>query len=607
MASSFSPRAVGRCLLPLFLVLLEFVRPECAWTAQQQKQVLVLYSTRRDAQIAIVGERELPRILESGLQEEGLDYYSEYLDLARFPDAFHQNTLRDFLRLKYSEQRFDVIIAMHELALEFLGKNRNDLFPGVPIVFFSSSPETQRVPNSAGVVARLNLSGTLTLATELQPDAQQVFVVSDDGRWERRARAQFQSFVPRLRITYLTGLPTKVLEERLATLPEHSIVYYVIVERDGLGEHFHPIDYLDRLTAVANAPIYSWVDSTMDHSIVGGSLKNQKAEMQAVGKLALRILDGEPADAIPVSLVDLNALQVDWRELRRWGISEARVPAGTLVRFKEPSPWDRYKVYMLGAAAVVLAQTGLIAGLLLQRSRRRKAEQQVRGSQAALRTSHVRIRDLGARLLNAQETERSRIARELHDDISQQMALLTIDLELLGARPDETSKLASEALDRANAIARSVHDLSHRLHPAKLRLMGLVPALHALQRELPQSQIPITFEHDAVPPTLPADLTLCLFRVVQEALQNALKYSDATEILVQLRGRPEGLSLTIADDGVGFDVKTAWGKGLGLISMAERLEAIGASLEMHSSPGAGTRFEVTVPLKLVQDTETPAL
>ena len=109
------------------------------------------------------------------------------------------------------------------------------------------------------------------------------------------------------------------------------------------------------------------------------------------------------------------------------------MPAGTLIRFREPSAWDRYKVYILGARRSLLSQTVLIAGLLVQRTRRRQAEEEVRGSEAELRTSYERIRDLASRLLSAQETERSRIARELHDDISQQMALLTIDLELLAA------------------------------------------------------------------------------------------------------------------------------------------------------------------------------
>src|SRR6185503_11897977 len=97
---------------------------------------------------------------------------------------------------------------------------------------------------------------------------------------------------------------------------------------------------------------------------------------------------------------DLNVKQVDWRQLRRWGISEARVPAGTLVRFRQPSAWDRYKIYILSAAALLLAQSVLIAALLVQGERRRRAETQLRASQDSLRGSYERIRDLGVRLLD---------------------------------------------------------------------------------------------------------------------------------------------------------------------------------------------------------------
>jgi signal transduction histidine kinase len=232
----------------------------------------------------------------------------------------------------------------------------------------------------------------------------------------------------------------------------------------------------------------------------------------------------------------------------------------------------------------------------------------VRGSEAELLTSYDRIRDLAARLLNAQETERSRIARELHDDISQQVALLTIDLELAGGTDrGQAEKQTDEALNRAHAIAKSLHDLSHRLHPAKLRLIGLVAALHSLQRELSQSEIPVTFAHDNVPPTLPPDLTLCLFRIAQEALQNALKYSKAHEVSVHLSGGPEGITLAISDDGVGFDVAAVWGQGLGLISMAERLEAIGGTLKIHSAPGAGTRLDIKVPLDVLPSAESASV
>ena len=573
--------------------------------------MLVLYSTNQDAPMADAGDRELPRILEQGLQED-VEYFAEYIDQGRFPDPEYQAALSDFLRVKYRGHQIDLIIPIQAAAVQFVNQRRNELFPDTPVVFLTLSSPTAHLANSTGVIADLDLAGTLALAVELQPDIRNVFVVSGasgPGReYARLARAQLQPFERRLEITYLSGLATKDLEARLATLPERSIVYYLVVYQDGAGEAFGPKAYSERVASVARAPTYTWSDAVMGLGLVGGSLLDRQAMMEAVGQLAVRVLRGERADSIPTSSPSLNVSQVDWRQLRRWGISEARVPAGTLVRFKEFSAWERYRIYILGAAAILLAQSALIAGLLVQRSRRRHAEEEVRASQAELRSSYERVRALGAGLLSAQDTERARIARELHDDVSQQVALLEVDLELLTDAVDgKGDGLTEEALSRAHAIARSVHDLSHRLHPAKLRLMGLVPALNGLQRELSRSDVAVTFTHDNVPARLSPDLTLCLFRIVQEALQNALKYSRAANVSVHLGGGPEGLALTIVDDGVGFDVNAAWGTGLGLMSMRERLEAIGGTLEIRSAPGTGTRLEIRTPLPAAEGTETVAV
>jgi signal transduction histidine kinase len=250
-----------------------------------------------------------------------------------------------------------------------------------------------------------------------------------------------------------------------------------------------------------------------------------------------------------------------------------------------------------------LAQAALIAGLLIHRAKRQAAEHQMRRSQAALRTSYERVRRLGSRLLTAQERERSRIARELHDDISQQLAVLQWDLKLLGRTVQGSAEaVAVEAAKRTEEIVTSVHDLAHRLHPARLQLVGLVAALDGLQRELSKPDITITFAHENVPALVP-DLSLCLFRIVQEALQNAVKYSEANKVSVDLCGVSDGIALTIVDDGVGFDVDAVWGSGLGLISMHERVEAIGGTFEIRSSPGAGTRLEVRVPASILRGTE----
>jgi signal transduction histidine kinase len=125
--------------------------------------------------------------------------------------------------------------------------------------------------------------------------------------------------------------------------------------------------------------------------------------------------------------------------------------------------------------------------------------------------------------------------------------------------------------------------------------VGLVPALRELCKELLPSGLAVTFEHENVPPKLPPDLTLCLFRVVQETLQNALKHSCTCEASVSLKCQGGDLVLTIADEGVGFDVAAAWGAGLGLISVRERVAAIDGVLDVQSAPAAGTRYTIVVP------------
>ena len=589
---------------------------DAAWaqTDPAQKKVLVLYSTGRDAAIALAGERELPRLLDRALDRH-LDYHSEYIDAGRFSNPAYQTGFRDFLRLKYGALKIDVVIAILDTAIQFLEKHRNELFPGTPVVFFAHDAVTRRMPLSTGAVHETDFGGTLTLATALQPEVNRVFVVTGTGTrdktLEQLARSQFVRFQPRLAFTYLSGLPTFELERRLAELPPQSIVYYILVYRDGSGQLFQPLDYLDRIAAGANRPMYSWIDSTIDHGVVGGSMQRQQAAIEAVSALTLRVLGGEPAESIPIMALQTNVSQVDWRQLRRWGIDEGRVPAGTVVRFREDGPWQRYKNYILGAAALLLAETALIVALVVQAVRRRKAEALLRRSQVELRRGAERIRDLGRRLFGAQEAERSRIARELHDDISQRIAVLTMDLQLLtgfGAQWDaEAEKLAREALERADGIMDSLRDLSRRLHPAMLRVMGLVGALHTLQRELSRPGMSIVFSHEGVPPILPHELTLGVFRVVQEALQNAVQHSGARNVSVRVQRDQGALTVTVADDGSGFDVDAARGRGLGLVSMSERLETIGGVLTIRSRPNEGTRLEISVPLPMATGAESLAV
>ena len=448
-----------------------------AQPAEDVKRVLVLYTTRPDAQITIVGERELPRILEDGLGAS-IDYYPEYIDPARFPDRLYQDGLRDFLRVKYRGVSFDVVIAIHDAAVDFIGRNRSDLFGDAPVVYLSNSARTTAPRNATGIVAPLDFGSTLALAAELQPDLRRIYVVLGTSRADQMyggaARAQFRAWEPRLQFTYLTGLGLDELGSQLPKLPAGSAVYYVLANEDRAGRHFHPLDYLEHVTAAASVPTYSWVDSAMNRGIVGGNLRLQQRQIEALGGLALRVLRGERADAIPVSVLDAHTREVDWLQLRRWGISEARVPPGVIVLNREVSVWERYRALILFAVALLLAQSALIAALLFQRSQRRRAEAQVRGSEAALRESYDQIRNLGTRLLNEQEAERQRQRAHRQGEI------------------DDAQRQHQHLIQQRRPGARVAQHVAHALQPGAIAIaVGITrTARHALaQHHLHQSSL----------------------------------------------------------------------------------------------------------------------
>jgi signal transduction histidine kinase len=573
-----------------------------AQDANRSKQVLVLNSARQNEQFYVVSEREMPRLLTEGLGD-GVDFYAEYFDVGRFPHPDYETVYLDFLRRKYKERHLDLLLVMGDPAADFVSRNRDVLFSDTPVVFYTLSPPPHPIANSTGLLNKLQFGPSIELALALQPDLKHVYVVVGttglDPSRESQARAEFRAFEGRVEFTYLSGLVTKDLEARLGTLPPHSAVYFVVVSKDGAGELVQQMPYLSLVAAAANAPTYSWADVAVDAGIVGGWRRDQVAQMKAIATIALRVLRGERADDIPVSSPDTDVNAVDWRQLRHWGLDESRLPGGTRVMFREPSIWDLYQRYIVGAVVVMLAQTALIAGLLAQRIKRQRVEGELRGSQDQLRVSYDRIRQLSRRLLGEQEAERARIARELHDDINQQLAILSIELDGLrfDQLPVHSAKRVSEAMETTQGISTSVRELSHRLHPSRLRLVGLVAALDNLRRDLSPPHLPIAFCHRDVPAEIDENVALCVFRVAQEALRNAVKHSAAAHIWVDLTGGPSSVALTITDDGKGFDVNGPPNAGLGLISMRERVESVGGVLEIDATPASGTSLKVTVPIQ----------
>jgi len=229
---------------------------------------------------------------------------------------------------------------------------------------------------------------------------------------------------------------------------------------------------------------------------------------------------------------------------------------------------------------------------------RKQTEAELEERERQLHDTNARNHDLAGRLIAAQEAERRRVARELHDDLSQKLALLSIDADLLRTRsPARQSAQVKEISDRAIEIASDIHRLSHQLHPAKLGAIGLVASLAALCRDASaQHHIAVEFTHGDVPIGVSADVSLCLYRITQEALHNVTKHSGAKRAAVRIARDADELTLQIADQGVGFMPRDSERGGLGLVSMRERVSFIGGQIVIHSAPGQGTRIGVRVPL-----------
>ena len=209
---------------------------------------------------------------------------------------------------------------------------------------------------------------------------------------------------------------------------------------------------------------------------------------------------------------------------------------------------------------------------------------------------------LVGRLINAQEQERSRLARELHDDFSQRLAMVAADLELAGKMVkepnvrNELQKLHSEVAE----IGTDLNSVSHRLHSSTLETLGLTAGIRSFCAEFSsQNAIKVVFAHKGVPKSTNPDIALCLFRIVQEGLRNVRTHSRATKVDVWLEGNAEGISLTLSDDGAGFKLASSvTSHGIGLRSMRERARILGGTFKVQSSPGQGTRIAVTVPLRM---------
>ena len=515
-------------------------------------------------------------------------FYTEYLDFTLFGGDEPQPELRALLRRKYATRPIDLIVAAASRPLRVALRNRKDLFSNAPVVFVSVDPKAaadlRLDADVTGTWLHIGWTETLDLARRLQPDIRRAVVIGGvtpaDRVWLDQARQQLAMRSGSVEVEYLAGLGLEDVLKAVAALPTRTVVLVGPFLRDVTGRDFVMPEAIGRIAASSSVPTYGVMDSAVGAGAVGGHVVSFEAHGRAAADLALRVLAGERPPATEPGTVPI----VDARQLARWHLDARRLPAGTVVRFREPSLWEQYRWYVVAAVSALLVQSGLIGGLLVERAQRRRA-------QARLAESVAQIQTLAGRLITAQEEERRRIARELHDGVNQKLSALSIALATLGrsapSRAADLTGALARLQERAAELVEEVRQLSHELHPGVLQHVGLVAALQGYCEEFEgEHGLAMTFRADENLGVVPIDRALCLYRATQEALGNVAKHAKARHVRVSVARDHDDVRLTVADDGRGFDLTEARAPRRTRADQPRRARPPGGRAGSRSAPAA---------------------
>jgi ABC-type uncharacterized transport system substrate-binding protein len=297
---------------------------------------------------------------------EPVSVHLESLDLDPFNGPRYEAALMFHLGEKYRDRPPGVLVAVGATSLQLVLRLRAQLWPEVPVVFCMVDEATlARLSPAAHVTGnslRLRLSDLMMVARSLVPNLKRVALVGD--RWEgQTVFGHFKEEIPAgtagVEVIDLIGLPLAEVRGRVASLPEATAILYTAMYSDGAGTTLLAREALSRFADVANAPIVGAAETFLGMGATGGVVMQPGVIGSSAGRLALRIINGEAASQIPFTMLDAMRPIFDWREMRRWRVSEASLPSGSEIRFREPGAWDRYRWEIVAIAAVMLVQAAL--------------------------------------------------------------------------------------------------------------------------------------------------------------------------------------------------------------------------------------------------------
>jgi signal transduction histidine kinase len=353
--------------------------------ATEHKEVLIVHSFGRE----FTPWNEYAKQIRGELDRQSpwpLDVREHSLETARSGNLNPELPFVEYLGALYADHPPDLIVAIGAPATAFIQRQRDQLFPDTPAVF--TAIEQRRLKslgltlNDAVIAVALDFRFLFESFLKISPDTKTVAVVNGHSPnelfWRDEIQKELRSLENRIDIRWYDNLSFQDILKQTASLPPHSAIFWNTMVVDATGAVYEGDRALTTLYATANAPIFTHDYAFFGREVVGGPMLSARALSKEAGAVAVRILGGEKPSSIKIEPMGFDAPKYDWRELRRWDISENRLPPGSEIYFREPTVWDKYGWQLSAGLALILFQGAMISGLLFEHRRRQTAEVQLR-------------------------------------------------------------------------------------------------------------------------------------------------------------------------------------------------------------------------------------
>jgi PAS domain S-box-containing protein len=358
---------------------------------EAEKSVLVLYGERGDLPAIEAVEENVREVFHTS-QSPRIELFSEYLDSARFAGDQQETVLVRYLKERYAGRRIDLVVPVAGSALEFALAHREELFPAAPMVFCAMDQrELEKLALPAdvtGVIGHFDIERTVELILHLQPDVSEIVCVSGtsgfDRLWADETRKVLERMHSKVSARWITDKSLVATMDEISRVPKTSAILFVSMLRDGAGQSTSSVDVVRDLARVSKAPIYGLSSQFLDAGVVGGAMFDFGLNGRNAAELALKTLRGQWVPYGSPGSESHNALLINWQALKKAGLPEQRVPAGAEVRLRPPGLWETHRVFISAVLVAILVQGILIAGLLVERFSRRRAEASLRQSEERL-------------------------------------------------------------------------------------------------------------------------------------------------------------------------------------------------------------------------------